>query len=140
MTHRSATYTKRAAAIIVTQLRALNGQDHLELRAHLSARGIPDSYLHPGIRFVRDHYGENCLVKQRIPHIRRPVYVLDPTERVALDAFNENARRALAEAQHLTMGLDWMAKTYGNRGAIRSARRYAKVLIAELEDIIEATR
>lgn len=127
----------RAAAVIRIALKKKNRQTIHELVPILAKHKIAPHHFHPALRIIRDTYGANALVKRRVG--RQVRYVLDPTiEEGRVDA-NEQARRGLSEAEHLLQVLDWLSTQYGNSGFIRRGRRYAKNLVAELGDLVDAT-
>ena len=46
-------------------------------------------------------------------------------------------RELLTAARDQQATLDWLARTFGNVGPIRRARRYQRNVVEELEDLVE---
>ena len=128
-----------AAAIVIQALTRKNDQTAEQLRTKLDARGLETVRVSQAIRKIRDLYGAHALVQSGTRSGRRaPIYTLNPEAKEAAKWARQIMRRALTEARHVEHVLDWAATTYGNRGAVRRARRYQANVVAEIEEVLEA--
>lgn len=130
--------TTLAAALVIQALKRRNRLTGKQLKAVLKTKDISPHTLPDAVRLIRDRYGANALVTTGTrPGRLAAQYVLDPDLAEGEAWARQMSKRGRAEARHVGEVLDWLALTYGNRGVVRRARRYAKNLLEELDELIE---
>lgn len=133
MTKERATKSQVAAAVIIRALKRKNHQSRWDLLDALAAHDLEEFYFELGKRKIRDIYGSHALATTRDGH--DVLYVLDPSWEEGVAYALEMTSRTTTESVHINQQLDWLAAQYGNKGAVRKARRYASNLVEEMEDL-----
>jgi hypothetical protein len=127
-----------AAAVIIQRLKQGRGKaESGALKAALHRHHLPDRYLGPGVRVIRDLYGDNVLVVIHRGPGESPIYALDPKKfGEARDWAKKMFKRALTETRHVIHVLDWSIAHGIAPSSAKRARHYARNVEVELDNVL----